>query len=343
MRGTAFCAEAIPQRRFGDRFAAIAPNDDGDCFAKTARNDTGLNGYLFRASILNLGRATGGTNNVALIISNDAATVFTGSWGIYDAMPEHWTLHRDSKRIYFGAAEDSYIEFDGDSMNIVANAVTATDDLNLTAQTTTIGDGGTTDYSKFEADGTLEFNGAATVWADENIGAALLSKPAASQPDEDNFLDEGGGDTGVTTLAFATGEKASGSLEIPHSYKNGSNFTFHVHWQGILAPAGGTDNVQWRLTYTVARSGATLDAATIVDSADTAIDAQYEFNQTDVTEIDGSTKGSNGGNVLIEDQLLFTLERVAATADDYAGDALVATIGIHYEQDTVGSRAILTK
>ena len=40
-----FCAEAIPNRRFGDRFATIAPHDDGDCFAKTARNDTGLNGY----------------------------------------------------------------------------------------------------------------------------------------------------------------------------------------------------------------------------------------------------------------------------------------------------------
>ena len=45
LRGTVFCAEAIPNHRFGDRFATIAPNDDGDCFAKTARNDTGLNGY----------------------------------------------------------------------------------------------------------------------------------------------------------------------------------------------------------------------------------------------------------------------------------------------------------
>jgi len=45
LRGTVFCAEAIPNRRLGDCFATIAPNDDGDCFAKTARNDTRLNGY----------------------------------------------------------------------------------------------------------------------------------------------------------------------------------------------------------------------------------------------------------------------------------------------------------
>jgi len=211
------------------------------------------------------------------------------------------------------------------------------------AGNTKIGDAGTTNYTKVEADGTVEFNGAATVWNDENLGAAFLSKPAASQPDEDNFMDEGGVDTGITTLAFAIGEKASGSFEIPHSYKNGSDFTFHVHWQGITAPAGGTDNVQWRLTYTLQRDDQTLDAVTVIDSSDSAIDAQYKFIRTDIVVIDGSTKGNNGGNVLMGDQFLFTLERVAATADDYAGDALVATIGIHYEQDTVGSREILTK
>ena len=47
LRGTVFCAEAIPKHRFGYRFAMIAPNDGGDCFAKTARNDTGLNGYAW--------------------------------------------------------------------------------------------------------------------------------------------------------------------------------------------------------------------------------------------------------------------------------------------------------
>ena len=59
--------------------------------------------------------------------------------------------------------------------------------------------------------------------------------------------------------------------------------------------------------------------------------------------IDGATKGNDGTPVRIGDQFLFTLERVAATGDAYAGDALVATVGIHYECDTVGSREIITK
>ncbi len=202
--------------------------------------------------------------------------------------------------------------------------------------------GGATDYTQFEADGTPVFKGAATVWKDINMGAATLSRPAASQPDEANFLDEGGGDTGITTLAYAVGEKASGSLEMQHDYKEGSDFTFHVHWQGIAAPMG-TDNVQWRISYTLMRDETTLDAVTTIDTTDTVIDTQYKSYRSDFAAIDGSTKGNNGSGVQIEDQFLFTIERVAATGDAYAGDALVATIGIHYEIDTVGSRAILTK
>ena len=50
-----------------------------------------------------------------------------------------------------------------------------------------------------------------------------------------------------------------------------------------------------------------------------------------------------GTNFNIGDQFIFTLERIAASADEYGGDALLETVGIHYECDTIGSRAILTK
>ncbi len=204
----------------------------------------------------------------------------------------------------------------------------------------TLGDG--TNEVQVSLTGDMSFKGTATVWKDINLGAALLARPAASQPSEANFLDEGGGDTGITTLAYAVGEKASGSFEMQHDYKEGSSFTFHVHWQGIAAPSG-TDNVQWRLTYTLMRDLTTLDAATIIDSPDTPIDTQYESYKSDFAAIDGSTAGNNGTPVQIEDQLLFTIERVAATGDAYAGTALVATVGMHYELDTVGSRTISAK
>ena len=202
------------------------------------------------------------------------------------------------------------------------------------AQVTQIGTPGT-NYTKIEKGGTLEFNGDATVWKDINMGSAQLSRPSSSQPDIESFVDEAGADTGIETYGFAVGEKVHGSFEMQHDYKQGSDFTFHVHWQGIAAPTG-TDNVQWRLTYTVMRDGVTLDATTVIDSPDATINTQYMAVRSDFAAIVGT-------NYLIGDQFLFTLERVASTGDAYSGDALIATAGVHYEIDTVGSRSIVTK
>ena len=248
----------------------------------------------------------------------------------------------DSQKIILGADDDAEIYYDGSKLIIddTINQTISLADNNLTttggvtAGASTFGDGGTTDYSQFEADGTLEFNGAATVWKDANVGAAMLSKPAASQPTETQFVDEAAANTGIYALGFAVGDKVSGTIEIPHDYKEGSDLTFHVHWQGAAAPTG-TDYVQWRLTYTVGVVGATLDATATMDTADTAV-TQYNFNLTDFAAITGT-------NYNIGEQFLFTLERVAATGDAYAGVAIVATVGFHYEVDTVGSRQIITK
>ena len=196
------------------------------------------------------------------------------------------------------------------------------------------GDGGVTNYSGFEIDGTLKFNGDATVWNDINIGAGTLSGPPGKQPGIVNFVDEVGADTGIATYALATGEGLSGQLEIPHSYKEGSDIFFHIHWQGIAAPTG-TDYVKFQLTYTVGQFETTLNAVTIV-SLETAFDTQYEIKRSDFAAITGT-------NFDMENQFLFTFERIAAAGDAYGGEVLIATIGIHFEEDTVGSREIATK
>jgi len=229
-------------------------------------------------------------------------------------------------------------ELTAGSINRAADSLTleigGTAVVSVASDSVALGDGGVTNYSKFEADGILEFHGDATVWDDVNVGAMLLTLPAANQPDVDTFVDEAGDDTGIETYAFAVGEEIHGSFELEHRYKEGSNITFHIHWQGKAAPTG-TDYVNWQLTYTLARDDTTLDAVTTI-TKEIAFDTQYEFMRTDFDEITGT-------NFKIEDQFLFTLERVASAGDAYAGDALVATVGIHFEIDTVGSRQITTK
>ena len=180
-----------------------------------------------------------------------------------------------------------------------------------------------------------------TVWKDINLGAAMLNLPVATQPDEVQIVDEAGGNTGIYTWGFAIGELVSGVFEMQHDYWEGTDLTFHVHWGGNDAPTG-TDYVKWQLDYTIVRDGNTINAVTAI-VVESAYDTQYEWIRSDFPAIDGSTGGVDGGNVKIGDQFFFKLERIAAAGDAYAGDALVATVGVHHQVDTMGSRQIGTK
>lgn len=172
------------------------------------------------------------------------------------------------------------------------------------------------------------------VYRDINLGAATLSRPAASQPDIDQFKDNLGADTGVETYAFAPTEKVSGSFEIQHDYKEGTDLNPHIHFQIIDAPTG-TDKVKWQLIYTISRNSNTLSPATTI-TVEQDVDTQYAFYITSFPAIDGSS-------VQIGDQFLFQLSRVAASADEFAGDALLSTFGLHIQLDTMGSRQLYIK
>jgi len=303
----------------GANYAAISNAGDIDLYgtANNIENHTGdltikSAGTLYLESVTEVVKTGGtGTNCYSSLIGSIGGNDRVASWQIQDAT---------------------------DTMQLTRDNVAITKYEML--MPVDIGDG--TNKVVISTTGDLSLNGSATVWNDVNVGAVTLSRPSSSQPDEENFLDEAGADTGITTLAFAIGEKVSGSFEVPHDYKEGSDITFHIHWEGIVAPSG-TDNVQWRISYVLMRDDTTLDAVTTIDTADTAIDTQYKSYRSDFGVIDGATKGNNGSAILIGDQFLFTLERVAATGDVYNGDALVATVGLHYECDTIGSKTILAK
>jgi len=189
-------------------------------------------------------------------------------------------------------------------------------------------------YSYFESDGTIVMAGNATVFEDANVGGVTLSGPAASQPDIVEVLDSTGSGTDIFTLGFGTGEKVSGAIEIPHSYKEDSDISFHVHWSGNAAPSG-TDKVKWQLTFTVIPDAGVVPASTVI-VIETDYDTQYERLTSNFPTITGT--GFNMG-----DQFAFSLERIAASTAEYGGDALVYTVGFHYEKDTLGSRQMVIK
>ena len=190
-------------------------------------------------------------------------------------------------------------------------------------------------YFEIETDGTVEFNGDATVWNDANVGGLAL-RPGVTNPPITQWVDNVGANTGVYGLGFAVNDESNGSIEIPHDYKEGSDITFHIHWGANTAPSG-TDYVKWQLTYFVdseTTEATTPPATTIV--IETAYATRYEHKRSDFTAITGTA-------FKIGDQLNFNIKRIAAAGDAYAGVAILETVGFHYEADTVGSRAIITK
>jgi len=228
----------------------------------------------------------------------------------------NFQLTTDGNLIKLGTGEDMTIQYTG-TVGRIDTSIVAPSDLQIDCG----------------ADKTLVLD--VPVYQDINMAGYLLAKPAASAPGVDTFRSTGGTDTTIETYAFAEDERVHGGFELQHDYKEGTDLIFHVHWQGIAAPTG-TDNVQWRLNYIVSRDGVTLAAATVFDSPDTAIDTQYRTYRTDFAAITGTTFKIGG-------QFMFTLTRVAATGDAYAGDALIETAGIHYQIDTLGSRTITIK
>lgn len=171
-------------------------------------------------------------------------------------------------------------------------------------------------------------------YKDINIGGPILAVIPGQQPDRDEFVDSLGSDTGISTYAIAIGEGVEGNFELQHDYEEGTDLIFHVHWQGIAAPTG-TDNVKWQLTYTVSRNGSVLASASTI-TVESTFDTQYQFVISSFSAISGTT-------YKFGDQFLFKLERVAADGDAYAGDALIATLGVHYKVDTLGSAQITNK
>jgi len=286
-------------------------------------------GYIIRGGAADWEAYDAGTNGAVLIgdgtdiISDTTPTIaglVTLSAGAHS--DDDITIDADSKALILGDGQDMDIGYDGTDGYIRTDLVAASD-LNIDCG----------------ANKTIELQ--TPVWKDINLGAAMLSLPVATQPDEVQIVDELGANTGIYTWGFAINELVSGVFEMQHDYWEGTDVTFHVHWGGNDAPTG-TDYVRWELSYTIVRDDNTINAVTALE-VETAYDTQYEWLRSSFAAIDGSTGGVDGGNIHIGDQFFFKLKRIAAVGDAYAGDALVATLGLHYQVDTMGSRQIGTK
>lgn len=204
----------------------------------------------------------------------------------------------------------------------------AASDLNLT--NIKFGDG--SNYSTFEADGTLVFYGNATVWEDLRI--SLNTRYSGNTtPDLDPFA----GSSSLLEYTFDGGsqmEEIFFEVQLPHSWAEGTTIKPHVHWSPRTA---GTGNVVWQFEYTWSNFLGTYPTPTTITVTQAADGTAYKSQIAAFPDITDATKK-------ISSLLMCRLFRDPShTSDTYAGDAYLLGFDIHYEINTVGSRQEYTK
>ena len=197
-----------------------------------------------------------------------------------------------------------------------------------------LGDGGATNYSDFESDGTLRFRGAATVWNDMQFQISdAKTNPANTAPSWETFTPT------TSEYAFSINDEVDTSAnEIPHWWKVGTAGNAHIH---ITTKA--INNIE--ITY--AKFTVTFTYADVNEAwAEDPLTAEISIaNPTAaLTHLYLDLGDITLTNNLIETQMKCRVKRIdATTGTEYAGDIFITQIGIHFEEDTIGSRTETTK
>ena len=195
--------------------------------------------------------------------------------------------------------------------------------------------GGATDYSSFEADGTLVFNGGATVW-DDSMTPAMGARTAAA----DLALQVLSG--GVYAPRVDLNDEVYSVIQFPHSLKTSGTVTIkpHIHLINQNSIGAANFNVAFDLEYLWGNIGSALAGSSQSDKrvsfASTAALTHKMLTFTDIT----ASAGQGG----ISSLFFCRVKRVAAGADPYnTNDIFWGGLDIHFEKDTVGSREPASK
>ena len=184
-------------------------------------------------------------------------------------------------------------------------------------------------YSEFEADGTYVAKGEATVFRDE-LPSYLVPAAGGAAPDSVAHTIGGVARQLYSFDGAATVEILSGSFEIPHDWKVGSEIEVHIHWRPSTT---GTGNVEWHFDWEYSPpQGAPVPKTTLSGVATIPSNQQY-WHKLDQIGLINATGFSLGGKIG------FNLRRSpAGVKDTYGADALLEQIAMHVEIDTLGSR-----
>jgi len=200
------------------------------------------------------------------------------------------------------------------------------------------GNGGS-NYAEFESDGTLHLNGDATVWNDFVVPVQVASRSTVPGTTAPNELAYKGG----VVYEFIDGADRTCyfTIQLPHTYKEGTDIVFHIHWSIDTSGAGaGAENVEWDYSYSA--SSPTSDHSESWPAPTTGTQTVDVQSVTADDHVLSNIVTITGTNFKISEVIIMSLTRTGST-DSYGGHALLVSADVHHEIDTVGSRQITTK
>jgi len=202
--------------------------------------------------------------------------------------------------------------------------------------------GGAANYMTVEADGTVVFIGDATTWEDVRITPGSFDRPGGSDPNYYAY-DVNGSGIAIELTEWAKNDYGTFTVQIPHSYKQGSDIYVHAHWTPGANGVGENGNyVGWKIIYSWANIDGTFGNPLTVDLSDICDGTNHKHQMTPDISITGTSK-------TISSMLICKFVRTDTGGDDtWAGTGagnlpLLLEVDFHFEQDTVGSRQLLIK
>lgn len=142
------------------------------------------------------------------------------------------------------------------------------------------------------------------------------------------------GELELYKFAAAGTDQIGGSLELTHSYMEGTPLVLHVHWATNSTDATGGDII-WAYEYSLANptdgSAETYAGFANVTQTVAAGNRQYQTNSFDIATI-----ANVGGTV--STLFCFNIKRVGSSgSDNYPADVFLKAVSLHLKLDTVGS------
>lgn len=203
------------------------------------------------------------------------------------------------------------------SLDILSQLTAATARIGTTANNTTI-----------EADGTLLFNGDATVWRDENFSGAV----SAIGPNAPSLVSWDTSSILIPSFPHNLTKELNLLREIDHAAKQGADIVVHMH---LFPSDTNLGTAKFFCEYYIKNDGQPAVTGTLNATKDMSGIAWEEL-RLDLGTI--SSALLNQGT-----QIGLRLYRLSTDPGTYTHPVAVSTWGYHYQLDTVGSRQITAK